>query len=70
VAIGLCFGSIAGADEAPAEAGVSSAERPSRWNLTGNIGSGGAGGDFSDILKKPISGEFGLARGPGASAWA
>ena len=39
--------------------------RPS-WGLTTTLGYGGAGGDFSDVLKKPITGDFNIFRNRGA----
>jgi uncharacterized protein DUF3943 len=44
---------------APAE------KRPARWGLSANVGAGSIGGDFGEVLKKPISGELNLFRAQG-----
>jgi hypothetical protein len=37
-------------------------EKPSRWGFTATLGYGGAGGDLSDLLEKPIGGDFNFFR--------
>ena len=39
--------------------------RPS-WGLTNTLGYGGAGGDFGDLLEKPVTGDFNIFRNRGA----
>ena len=43
----------------------SSTERPARWGLNANLGAGGAKGEFSSLLQRPISGELNLFRTQG-----
>jgi len=40
-------------------------ERPARWGVNANLGAGGATGEFSSLLQRPISGELGLFRTQG-----
>jgi len=40
--------------------------RTPSWGLNTALGVGGAGGDFSDLLKTPISGDFNIFRNKGA----
>jgi hypothetical protein len=42
-----------------------SAPPPPRWGFTGNLGVGSINGDFSHLLRQPISGEFSLFRAVG-----
>src|SRR5262245_7256027 len=47
---------------APAPMGVT--RRPS-WGFNTALGFGGTGGDFGDLLKKPVAGDFGIFRDHG-----
>ena len=46
-------------------AALSTAERPARWGLNATLGAGGAYGDLSSLLQRPISGELSLFRTQG-----
>jgi hypothetical protein len=52
----------AGTEAAPA----SSADREPRWGLTTALGFGSAGGDFGDLLQKPVAGDYNIFRNRGA----
>jgi hypothetical protein len=41
----------------------------SPWGFSGALGWGGAGGDFSNLLQKPIDGEFNFFRQSKSGAW-
>ena len=40
-------------------------DRPARWGFNTNLGAGGAWGEFSSLLQRPISAEFSLFRTQG-----
>ena len=58
-------------DDAPAEVAAPAADttqpRTPKWGLTTALGVGGSGGEFSDLLKTPISGDFNIFRN--TAAW-
>jgi hypothetical protein len=39
---------------------------PATWGFSGNLGTGGTGGDFGNLFREPISGEFDFFRQRGA----
>ncbi len=45
--------------EEPAAAG---AERPASWGFSANVGVGSLGGDFSTLLRKPVTGDMNIFR--------
>jgi hypothetical protein len=49
----------------PALAQERATGRPARWGFNANLGAGGATGEFSSLLQRPISGEFSLFRTQG-----
>src|SRR4051812_48070550 len=51
--------------EAIADEPVAAADRPARWGLSANLGTGSLGGGFGSILEKPVSGELNLFRASG-----
>jgi hypothetical protein len=48
------------------EAGASAAKEPAMWGFNGSFGTGGAGGDFGNLLVKPITWDFAFFRQKGA----
>jgi uncharacterized protein DUF3943 len=51
---------------APGMASDDPAEQRSHWGLTTTLGTGSVSGDFSDVLKEPITGDFNIFRNRGA----
>src|SRR5262249_37717498 len=42
----------------PAAAGAIGTRKPSRWGFDVSLGTGGTGGDFGSLLKKPVTGDY------------
>lgn len=59
----LTAGAVVGAE--PQTADPSQPEREPTWGLGTALGYGGAGGDFSELLEKPVTGDFNIFRRQG-----
>jgi len=69
VAPGAASEAVAGADQSPGSVQAGAAlptERRPGWGLNTSLGFGGAGGDFGDLLEKPVAGDFNVFRNHGA----
>jgi hypothetical protein len=62
MAVGLCAASLA-AQDAPQPAGD---ERQPSWGLGTAFGIGSSGGDFGEVLRTPMTGDFNIFRSKGA----
>jgi hypothetical protein len=64
-----CLAALLALVAAGTPARAQEAQAPSYRGFNANIGAGGAGGDFSSILKTPVSGEFNYFRQSGSGKW-
>ena len=61
----LAAPALAVAQDPAAGTDIAVNERSPRWGLSAALGFGGAGGDFGDLLQKPVAGDFNLFRNTG-----
>jgi len=58
-------GRTSAGDDFAAQAAAAAPERQAHWGVSTSLGTGSIGGDFGDVLKKPVSGELNLFRTAG-----